>query len=244
MGQPAPAWDGPFGDHVRNDFARSNEPWIAVRRPLPGAAVRAEFVEVAETRLAQLDVLTEDEWAAVGWSPLGERPRRGVHGGPGLRQLGARAGRAARPRPSRGGAATRRRPSRSTGCKGPWASSSASRPAAPRAPRCASTVAGPHRDARAFTVAVQDGRAREVGDDVAPTVTLSISSLDFVRLGCGRVGADELEAAGTIGVDGDAASGRARARRHELHALNRRRRVDVRPRTPLRGGSPGPRGGR
>ena len=50
-------------------------------------------------------------------------------------------------------------------------------------------VAGPGRDGRAFTVAVRDGRAGEVGDEVAPTVTLSLSSIDFVRLGCGRVGA-------------------------------------------------------
>ena len=70
-------------------------------------------------------------------------------------------------------------------------------------------VAGSGGDARAFTLAVREGKAREVGDEVAPTVTLSMSSLDFVRLGCGRVGAAELEAAGTIGVDGDAATGQA-----------------------------------
>ncbi len=66
-------------------------------------------------------------------------------------------------------------------------------------------VAGPGDDGRAFTVAVAGGRARIVGDDVAPTVTLSMSSLDFVRLGCGRATAAQVEAAAGIGVMGDAA---------------------------------------
>ena len=60
-------------------------------------------------------------------------------------------------------------------------------------------VAGPGADARSFTVAVEGGRARPVGDDGAPTVTLSLSSLDFVRLGCGRATAEQVEAAGGIG---------------------------------------------
>src|SRR5580658_3168156 len=51
MGDPAPAWDGPLGPHVKNDFGALNESWIAVRRPFPGATVRQEFVEVAATRL-------------------------------------------------------------------------------------------------------------------------------------------------------------------------------------------------
>ena len=69
-------------------------------------------------------------------------------------------------------------------------------------------VAGPGDDARVFTVAVEGGRARPVGDDVSPTVTLSMSSIDFVRLGCGRAGGAAVEAAGGIGVAGDAAVAR------------------------------------
>ena len=60
--------------------------------------------------------------------------------------------------------------------------------------------------ARAFTIAVEGGRAKPVGA-VAPTLTLSLSSLDFVRLGCGRATAAQLEAAGGIGVTGDTATG-------------------------------------
>ena len=69
-------------------------------------------------------------------------------------------------------------------------------------------VAGPGDDARAFTVAVDGKRAREADDDVAPTVTLSLSSLDFVRLGCGRATAEQVEAAGGMAMEGDAAVGR------------------------------------
>ena len=70
-------------------------------------------------------------------------------------------------------------------------------------------VTGPGHDARAFTIAVEGGRARPVGDDVAPTVTLSLSSIDFTRLGCGRATAAEVEAEGGIGVEGDDLVGRS-----------------------------------
>ena len=69
------------------------------------------------------------------------------------------------------------------------------------------SVTGPARDARRFTLAVEAGRARPVADRAVPTVTLTLSSLDFVRLGCGRVTAEEVEAAGGVEVEGDAALG-------------------------------------
>jgi hypothetical protein len=57
-------------------------------------------------------------------------------------------------------------------------------------------------------VVVEGGRARRVGNGVEPTVALSLSSIDFVRLGCGRATAEQVEAAGGIGLQGDAAVGR------------------------------------
>ena len=39
-------------------------------------------------------------------------------------------------------------------------------------------------------------------------MTLALTSGDFVRLGCGRVSAGELEAAGGVVVAGDAALGK------------------------------------
>ena len=42
---------------------------------------------------------------------------------------------------------------------------------------------------------------------MAPTVTLSLSSIDFVRLGCGRATAAEVEAAGGVEMEGDGVVG-------------------------------------
>jgi hypothetical protein len=47
-----------------------------------------------------------------------------------------------------------------------------------------------------------------VDEDVTPTVALSLSSLDFLRLGCGRATAAQVEDAGGIAMEGDAAVGR------------------------------------
>ena len=167
MGEPAPPWDGPFGEHVKNDFAAGNEPWIAVRRPFPGPTVRAEFVEVTRTRLAQLEALGEDEWAAVGWSPIGEVPR-GLHGGAGLRQLGARAGRPPCPRPPgrvrEPGLGHRARPG-----AGRHALRRRQAGRLRRGHRGPLRRRGPgRRRARLHHRRRRGGRARPVGDDVAP----------------------------------------------------------------------------
>jgi hypothetical protein len=69
-------------------------------------------------------------------------------------------------------------------------------------------IAGPRDDARVFTVGVEGARARVVDGDVVPTVTLSLSSLDFLRLGCGRATAEQVDAAGGIAMEGDAEVGR------------------------------------
>jgi uncharacterized protein (TIGR03083 family) len=206
MGDAPPEWEGPLGDHVKNDFAAMNEAWVAVRRPLEGAAVRSEFVEVTESRLRQLGERTEDEWAAVGWSPVGQVPyavfmevrvfdswvheqdaRRALDrpGGCGTLASAISLGRVEGAMPFVVG--------KKAGCADGTA--------------VHFDVSGPGDDARAFTVAVDGTRARVVLD-ARPTVTLSLSSLDFLRLGCGRATAAEVEAAGGIVMQGDAAVGR------------------------------------
>jgi len=74
LGDDPPVWDGPMGDHVKNEFGAALEPWVAVRRPRSGAEVRAELVEVTAERLARLHALGEEEWARVGYSPAGDVP--------------------------------------------------------------------------------------------------------------------------------------------------------------------------
>ncbi len=208
MGDPAPPWDGPFGDHVKNDFAAINEVWIAVRRPFPGPTVRAEFVEVTAARLAQLEALDENGWAAVGWSPVGDVPHTDfmevrafdswVHEQDVRRTLdrpGGSGNRASAISLDRVQGAMPFVVGKKAGC----AEGTAVR----------FDVSGPERDARVFTIAVDGGRARPVGGEVDPTATLSLSSLDFVRLGCGRATAEQVESAAGVGVEGDVAVGRA-----------------------------------
>jgi uncharacterized protein (TIGR03083 family) len=208
MGEPAPAWSEPLGAYVKNDFAATNEPYVAVRRAQPGDAVRAEFVAVTTTRLDQLDGLTAAEWAAIGWSPMGQVPhaefmtarvydswvheqdvRRALDrpGGSGNAASAISLGRIQDAMPFVVG--------KKAGCSDGTA--------------VRFDVAGPGRDARAFTVAVEGARARAVGDEVVPTVTLSLSSIDFTRLGCGRASAAQVEAAGGIGLEGDEQVGRS-----------------------------------
>ena len=207
MGEPAPEWDGPLGAHVRNDVAAMNERWVAVRRPRPGAAVRAEFVEVTDARLAELEARTEDQWAVVGWSPVGDVPYAvfmevrvfdsWVHEQDARRALdrpGGSGNRASALSLDRVQGAMPFVVGKQAGC----AEGTAVR----------FEVVGPGNDARTFTIVVEGGRARPVGDEVDPAVTLSLSSVDFARLGCGRATAAKVEAAGGVAVTGDAVVGR------------------------------------
>ncbi len=207
MGEPTPAWDGPLGDHVKNDFAALNERWIAVRRPFPGATVRAEFVEVTGIRLAQLDALTEEGWSAVGFSPIGDVPHAQfmevrvydswVH---------EQDVRLALDRP--GGTGNRSSAISLGRVQAAMGFVVGKKAACPEGTAVRFDVSGPGDDARTFTIAVRHGRAEPADGEVAPTVSLSMSGVDFVRLGCGRADGARLEAEGAIGIEGDAGVGR------------------------------------
>jgi uncharacterized protein (TIGR03083 family) len=207
MGEPAPDWDGPLGPHVKNDFAAMNERWIAVRRPLDGAAVRTEFVEVTSTRLAHLASLTEEEWALAGWSPVGDVPHAvfmevrvydsWVHEQDVRRALD---------RP--GGGGNRASAISLDRVQGAMPFVVGKKAGCGNGTVVRFEVDGPGHDARIVTIAVEGGRARPAGDDVTPATTLSLTSIDFVRLGCGRTSAEEVEAAGGVEVGGDAVLGR------------------------------------
>jgi uncharacterized protein (TIGR03083 family) len=206
MGEVAPEWDRSLGPHVKNDFAASNEPWIAVRRAQSGPEVQAEFADVTARRLAQMGELTEEEWAAVGWSPVGQRPHAvfmevrvfdsWVHEQDARRALDRPGG--------CGGRASALSLDRVQGAMGFVVAKQA---------RCADgtsvrfDVSGTAADARSFTVAVDGGRGVLSEEGLSATACISLSALDFVRLGCGRATADQMEAAGGVGLEGDAAIG-------------------------------------
>jgi uncharacterized protein (TIGR03083 family) len=208
QGEDPPTWDEPLGDHVKNDFAAQNEKWIAARRSLAGAAVLSEFREVTEARLAALDRLSGEEWAKVGFSPVGEVPYTEfmnvrvfdcwVHeqdtrlaldrpGGSGGLASGIALGRVQTAMPFVVG----------------------KKAGAPEGTVVRFEIDGPGDDARQFDVGVEGGRARQLTAGATPSVTLAFSSIDFTRLGCGRTTADEVESAGGIGLHGDAGVGRA-----------------------------------
>jgi uncharacterized protein (TIGR03083 family) len=221
-GDSPPTWDGPLGPHVKNDFAASNEPWIAVRRSRSGPEVYAEFVDVTTRRLDQMGELTEEGWAAVGWSPIGQQPHAvfmevrvfdsWVHEQDARRALDRPGG--------SGGRASAMALDRVQGAMGFVVAKQA---ACPDGTAVRFDLTGLGRDARSFTVAVAGGRGSLLehaeqnrsapgvgrGSENAGTATvrIALSAIDFVRLGCGRATVEQLEAAGGIGLEGDAVVG-------------------------------------
>jgi uncharacterized protein (TIGR03083 family) len=206
LGEPAPEWDGPMGDHVKNEFSVPLEKWIAVRRAESGPTVLAEFSEVTAARLAVLEAMGDEQWAVVGFSPVGEVPYAEfmdlrvydcwVHEQDVRRALDRPGG--------SGGLASSIGIDRVESAMGFVVGK---RAASPDGAVVRFEVAGPGPDDRCFTIAVTGGRAKATDEDLTPTVRLSMSSLDFVRLGCGRATAEQVQAAGGIGMEGDSALG-------------------------------------
>jgi uncharacterized protein (TIGR03083 family) len=206
LGDEAPTWDGPLGDHVKNDFAAMNEPWVAIRRPLPGDEVLSEFNDVTAQRLAFLGRATDEDWSRVAWSPIGDVPM--------ARFMETRVFdswvheqdvRTALDRPGgTGGLASAVAVGQVQAAMGMVVGKKA---AAPEGSAVRFVISGEGDDAREFTLAIVEGRAKaSTGAAAAATVTLSMSAVDFVRLGCGRATPARIrETSGTeaIGVAGD-----------------------------------------
>jgi uncharacterized protein (TIGR03083 family) len=205
-GEAEPSGDASAGDHVKNEFAAHNEKWIAARRGEPGEAVRAEFIEVNRRRLATLRGLTEEEWGQVGPTIVGEvayaeflKTRvfdSWVHEQDVRLALGRPGG--------SGGAASAIGLGQVQSAMGFVVGKKAG---APEGAVVRFSVSGPGSDAREFALAVRGGRAGPADPADVPTVTLTMPSLAFVRLGCGRATAAEEEAGGGVQLGGDAALG-------------------------------------
>lgn len=207
LGETPPVWDGPLGEHVKNDFAAANEPWICVRRPLPGDDVLAEFNEVTATRLAALRALTPDEWAKVGFSPVGEVPyARFMETRVFDSWVHEQDVRLALDRPGgTGNAASDWGIGQVQSALGMIIGKKVK---PPEGTIVHFDVRGDHGDARSITVAIEDGRATQIPLSQTahpePTVDIALSSIDFVRLGCGRATAAAISAAGGVTLAGDA----------------------------------------
>jgi uncharacterized protein (TIGR03083 family) len=70
-GEHAPQVDVSHLTHLKNDIAKANEMWVEANRPLSGAEVLAQFEDVTARRLAALAQMTQGEFDAPSWTPVG-----------------------------------------------------------------------------------------------------------------------------------------------------------------------------
>jgi len=207
LGDEAPPPLDAVPDHVRNEFAALNEPWIQARRAVPGPDVLAEFVAVTDRRSRELRTLPPDRFDVVGWSPVGDVPYRDflvtrvldcwAHEQDVRRALGRPGG--------RDGAGESTVLDR---CAATMAYVVGRRVAPPDGTSVRFEVTGVL--GRRIPVVVHGRRATVVAGDGPedPSVVLTLDQDTFWRLGFGRVGADAVLAAGTVRIGGDAALGR------------------------------------
>jgi uncharacterized protein (TIGR03083 family) len=70
-GDPFPEADISGYDHFRNDIGRSNELWVESMRPCSGPEVLERFRAVTARRLDSLDAMTQADFDAPSWTPVG-----------------------------------------------------------------------------------------------------------------------------------------------------------------------------
>jgi uncharacterized protein (TIGR03083 family) len=70
-GARPPETDVPVLDHVRNPVAEANEVWVASMRAVPGSEVAARWASVTAGRLDALQAMTQAEFDAPSWTPVG-----------------------------------------------------------------------------------------------------------------------------------------------------------------------------
>jgi uncharacterized protein (TIGR03083 family) len=76
LGRPSPEIDPGRPEHVRNDIGGFNEVWVATLAGQPRETVLAQFDEVTEARRAALDAMSEDDFSAPAWTPIGQSDYR------------------------------------------------------------------------------------------------------------------------------------------------------------------------
>jgi len=207
LGESPPSQPEPMPDYVRNPIGQVNEAWIEARRSVPGTEVLEEFVGVAARRLKELRSFSTERFDAVSPSPIGEVPYREfmhirafdswVHGQD-IRWAVDRPG-------DRFGTAEAIAIDRVT-LGMPFVVGRKVAP--PDGTTVVFDVTGPL--GRSIALVIEGGRARVTDERPAqPTITLTMSSEHFVRLGCGREAGDEVLALGEVSLLGDQVLGRA-----------------------------------
>jgi uncharacterized protein (TIGR03083 family) len=211
LGRPEPADELPDSmPHVKNSFGRINEVFVASRREWRGAEVLAEFHDATRGRVEALRAYGPDDFAAESWTPVGPGTVRDllpfrlfdawVHEQDMRRAVG---------RPGDLDTPVAEHALGMMAAAMPFVV--AKKAGAPEGSVVVFSLTGPL--GRDVVVGVVDGRGRlldEVPDD--PTARLTMGTETFARLGCGRVGADEVLASGDVTLGGDTELAHAVAR--------------------------------
>jgi uncharacterized protein (TIGR03083 family) len=196
LGRPNPDVKAPAGAaHVRNDIGGFNEVWVTALAARPRPEVLEAFAEVVAARKAVLAGMTEDDFSAPSWTPVGQADYRRfmqirvfdcwVHEQD-VRDAVGRPGHEAGAVAEQGIDEIARAAGFLVGKKA----------GAPQGSRVRIDLTGPVT--RRIDVDVTE-RAKVV-DELAgdPTAGLELSSTAFARLACGRVAPAEV-AAGAFG---------------------------------------------
>ena len=208
LGRPNPEVDPGKPDHIRNDIGGFNEVWVAALAGRSREEVLDDFEEVTSERTKVLKAMTEEDFSAPAWTPVGQADYRRfmqirvfdcwVH------EQDVRDG-----------------IGRPGGESGPVAEQSVDeivralgfvvgkKAGLPAESTVSFRLTGPVK--RNLDVAAVDGRAKVVPSlDGPATATLSLSSSAFCRLACGRVSAESVlnGAFGGVEMSGDADLGR------------------------------------
>ena len=208
LGRPNPDADPGKPDHVRNDIGGFNEVWVAALAGRSRKEVLADFAEVTAARREALAAMSEDDFAAPSWTPVGkadyrrfmqirvfdcwvhEQDIRDALGRPG-HEDGAAAEQSIDEIVRALGFVLGKKVGLSDGQSVVF------------------DLTGPVD--RTLNVAVVDARARVLaalpGGEDSPTVALTLSSTAFARLACGRIDPSAVLAGGAGHIGGVRISG-------------------------------------
>ena len=196
LGRPNPDVKAPAGAaHVRNDIGGFNEVWVTALAAQPREEVLEAFAEVVSARREVLAGMTEDDFAAPSWTPVGQADYRRfmqirvfdcwVHEQD-VRDAVGRPGHESGPVAEQAMDEIARAAGFIVGKKA----------GAPQGSGVRIDLTGPVT--RRIDVDVTE-RARVVDElPGAPTASLELSSTAFARLACGRIAPSEV-AAGAFG---------------------------------------------
>ena len=209
LGRPNPEVDAGSPAHVRNQIGGFNEVWVAALAGRPRAEVLELFEEVTSERRRALAAMTEDDFSAESWTPVGRADYRRfmqirvfdcwVHEQD-IRDGIGRPGHESGPVVEQAVDEIVRAAGYLVGKKA----------GAPAGSTVRIELTGPVE--RRIDVTVADGRARVVDSlEGDPTATVALGSTAFTRLACGRIDPAEVVSGGRLGgvsLAGDADLGR------------------------------------